>query len=162
MKLRALLLHAIVPLVIGVLLYAGWRASEVRLVGWLPKAVVGALRAVASSVPLPTIVIGSGPDLAWGWAFGATLALVWRGRPLRKKAAWLAAGCAVAAYAEIGQLWGVPPGVFDAIDLAAIVVGYLAGAFVASQTERYGSGQVSAIQTETFLGSDPKRSYPNG
>ena len=132
MKVRALAVHAIAPLLVGVLLYVGWRASEVRLVAWFPKAVVDALRAVASSVPLPTFVVGSGPDLAWGWAFGATLALVWRERPLREKAAWLAAGCAVAAYAEIGQLWGVPPGVFDVVDLVAIVVGYFAGAFVAS------------------------------
>lgn len=127
-------LHVVLPLVLGVLVYVAWRTTDVELVTWLPEASVRALRGSIGRLPLPAAVLGSAPDAAWGWAFGAALALVWRGRPLRAKRWWLGGGAIVAAYAEIGQLWGVPPGSFDVIDLAAIVVGYALGAALASRS----------------------------
>jgi hypothetical protein len=127
------LLHVLAPLVLGTAVYVAWRTTDVVLVTWLPHALVHALRTTLWSVPLPRVVVGSAPDFAWAWAFGAALALVWRGRRLRMKAPWLAAGALVAAYAEIGQLWGLPPGTFDIIDLIAIIVGYALGAAVASR-----------------------------
>lgn len=125
--------HVVLPLVLGVAVYVAWRTTDVVLVTWLPNAVVHALRATIGAVPLPRVVVASAPDLAWAWAFGSTLALVWRGRPARLKAPWLAAGALVAAFAEIGQRWGVPPGTFDIVDLLAILAGYALGATVASR-----------------------------
>lgn len=125
--------HVVLPLVLGVLVYVAWRTTDVELVTWLPDAIVRALRGSIGRIPLPRVVLGSAPDAAWGWSFGAALALVWRGRPLRAKRAWLAAGALVAAWAEIGQLWGVPPGRFDVFDLVAIVAGYAAAVVVVSR-----------------------------
>ena len=125
----------VVPLVVGVLVYVAWRSTDVRLVGWFPESMVLAMRAFASHVPLPSVVLGSGPDLAWGWSFGAAMGIVWQGRPLsRKKLGWLLAGAAVASYAEIGQLWQLPPGRFDPIDLASIVLGYAIGVLLTSRS----------------------------
>lgn len=127
--------HVVVPLVVGVLVYVAWRSSDVRLVGWFPESLVRSLRAFASHVPLPSVVLGSGPDLAWGWSFGAAMGIVWQGRPLtRKKIGWLLAGASVAAYAEIGQLWQLPPGRFDVIDLVSIVLGYAIGVALTSRS----------------------------
>ena len=125
-------LHVLAPLLLGVVVYVAWRTTDVLLVGWLPIAIVHALRTTLGALPLPRVVAGSAPDLAWAWAFGAALALVWRGRTWRVKAPWLAVGLLVAAGAEVGQLWGVPAGTFDVVDLVAIVVGYVLGAVVAS------------------------------
>lgn len=129
-------LHVVLPLVLGVLVYVAWRTTDVQLVTWLPDALVRALRGSLGRIPLPDFVRGSAPDAAWGWSFGAALALVWRGRPLRAKARWLAGGALVAAYAEVGQLWGLPPGRFDVIDLFAIVLGFAIGAAIASRSGR--------------------------
>jgi hypothetical protein len=81
----------------------------------------------------PALILGSLPDAAWAWAFGATLSLVWLGRPWRAKAPWLVAGALLALFAEIGQAIGVIPGTFDAIDLVAIALGYAAGALLAGR-----------------------------
>lgn len=127
------LLQVLAPLVLGIAVYVAWRTTDVVLVTWLPHAVVHALRTTLGAVPLPRVVVGSAPDFAWAWAFGAALALVWQSRPLRVKAPWLVAGALLASYAEIGQLWGLPPGTFDIIDLIAIAVGYALGAAIASR-----------------------------
>jgi hypothetical protein len=130
--LQRVLLLVAAPLVLGALVYVAWRPTDVVLVGWLPAVIVHALRTTLGSWHLPRVIVESAPDLAWAWAFGAALALVWRARPWRAKAPWVAVGLIVAASAEIGQLWGVPPGTFDVMDLAAIVVGYALGATAAS------------------------------
>ena len=49
---------ALLPLVLGVVFYVAWRTEEVRVVTWLPLAVVRALRASIGRIPMPAIVIG--------------------------------------------------------------------------------------------------------
>ena len=124
------------PLVIGVVAYVAWRAAPVRVVTWLPSVAVSLVRGTIGRVPLPRFVAGSLPDAAWGWAFGAALAIVWRGRGWREKAPWLAAGAALAIGVEIGQAAGVVPGTFDWIDLVSIAIGYGLGAISAGQRSR--------------------------
>ena len=91
---RALLL-LVLPLALGVLAYAGWRSEDVRLVGWLTRVSPDAVRSArggGAALRLPRIVVGVVPDLAWAFAFGACLALVWRGRAGRQSRAWTGAG----------------------------------------------------------------------
>jgi hypothetical protein len=131
-KLSAsVLVHVVLPLVVGVVAYVAWRTSEVRVVTWLPRVLVVALRDTLGRVPLPRVVAGSLPDAAWGWAFGAALAIVWRARGWREKAPWLGAGAALAIGVELGQAAGIVPGTFDWADLVSIAIGYTVGAALA-------------------------------
>lgn len=126
---RALLL-VLLPLVLGVLAYAAWRPPDVGIVGWLSRASPGAVRTArggGAALGLPRVVVGVVPDLAWAFAFGACLALVWRGRAGAQRTAWLAAGFVVALACELGQAWELVPGTFDPLDLLAIAIGYAAG-----------------------------------
>ncbi len=139
-KIPALVaLHVALPLVVGVVAYVAWRDSPVRVVTWLPGVVVASLRDTLGRIPLPRAVAGSLPDAAWGWAFGAALAIVWRASRWREKAPWLAAGAALAIGVELGQAAGVVPGTFDWIDLASIAIGYALGATLAGQRSRKSS-----------------------
>jgi hypothetical protein len=133
---RTIAWQVLLPLVIGVVIYVAWRREEVLLVSWLPAATVHAARSGLGGWAVPRLILASGADAAWGWAFGAALAVVWRGRKSRARTFWLVAGGAVAAYAEIGQLWGLPPGTFDIVDLIAIVGAYALAAFLVLRSAR--------------------------
>ena len=129
------LLHVALPLVIGTLAYAAWRSSDVRVVAWLSRIAPRGVAATqgTGAAHVPAMFVGSLPDAAWAWAFGASLSLVWYGRTWREKAAWLGAGALIALFAEIGQAIGIVPGTFDVVDLAAIAVGFAIGAWLAGR-----------------------------
>jgi hypothetical protein len=135
-KLKPVALHVVLPLTIGVVAYAAWRSEDVRIVAWLARVVPGAVhtaRTGGAAVDVPHAVAGSLPDLAWAWAFGAMLAIVWRGRAWREKAPWIAGGGVVALFCEVGQAWGIVPGTFDPLDLLAITVGYAGGVAISAR-----------------------------
>ncbi len=136
---RRALVHVLVPLVVGAIAYVAWRETEVRLVTWLPRVAVDALRASVGRIPMPRVVAGSLPDAAWAWAFGAAMALVWRGSAWRQRAPWLAAGAALALGVELGQAVGIVPGTFDTLDLGAIALGYALGALAAGRQRKTNS-----------------------
>lgn len=127
---RAIVIQVLLPLIVGVLIYVAWRKDSVLLVSWLPESTVHAARSGLGGWAVPRLILASGADAAWGWAFGASMALVWRGSKARARTFWLLTGGAVAAYAEIGQLWNLPPGTFDIVDLIAIVGAYALAAFI--------------------------------
>lgn len=134
---RRAALHVVLPLAAGVLAYVLFRRSDIRLFGWLSAAgldnVVADLRVLGKAIRphVPVTLRGSFADGAWAYAFGAALALVWRGRATRARYAWLLAGFAVTVVIEAGQGLRVVPGVFDAADFVAMVAGYVLGALAA-------------------------------
>lgn len=133
-KKRAVV-HVALPLAIGLALYAAWRSKEVHVVSWLSRVAPRGVDAMqgAGTSRVPSRILGSLPDALWAWAFGATLALVWLGRPWREKRLWLGAGALVALGAELGQAAHVLPGTYDTADLFAIAVGYVLGATLAGR-----------------------------
>lgn len=129
-------LHVALPLALGTLAYAAFRSrgggSDVPIVGWLARAgATDAARATVGRAPVPRAIAGALPDLAWAWAFGAAVSLVWRSQPARAAAPWLAAGALAAIGTEAAQGVGLVAGTFDVVDVAAIAVGYALGAVVA-------------------------------
>jgi hypothetical protein len=127
--------HVVLPLVLGLALYLTWRSKEVHVVAFLARLAPRAVDAAqgAGSARVPALVMGSLPDALWAWAFGATMALVWRGEPWRAKRRWLLAGALVALFAEVGQALRFIPGTYDVVDLVAIGGGYVLGAVVANR-----------------------------
>lgn len=127
--------HVLLPLLLGLLLYATWRSKEVHVVALLARIAPRSVDAVqgAGTSRVPALLLGTLPDLLWAWSFGAAMALVWLGRPWSEKRAWLVAGGLVALFAEVGQALHVVPGTFDVADLVAIGAGYGLGAALASR-----------------------------
>ena len=74
-----MLVHVFVPLAIGTLAYAAWRGADVRIVSWMSRVAPRGVAAVQGSGAsrVPGVILGSLPDAAWAWAFGASLSLVW-------------------------------------------------------------------------------------
>ena len=115
----------IAPLVLGAFAYFALRGPEIRLFGWATAIglahVVGAIRWLAAPIRphVPAFIAGSLPDAAWAFAFGAALALVWK-----RASVWMWVGAAVTASLELAQALHLIPGVFDWIDLIAMVGSY--------------------------------------
>lgn len=142
MRARAALLHVVLPLAGGVALYLALRAPDIRLFAWARALaldpVVAALRAAAAPLRphAPAWLLGSAPDGAWAYAFGAALGSMWQGQGgARGARAWLAAGAAMTAFLEIGQGAGLVPGVFDPLDLVFMLGGYGLGWAIQSKNK---------------------------
>jgi hypothetical protein len=115
----------IAPLLLGALAYFALRGPEIRLFGW--ASTIGLAQTIAwiriVAAPLrshvPGFIAGSLPDAAWAFAFGAALALVWK-----KPGIWMWIGLGVTASLELAQAAHLIPGVFDWIDLVAMIAAY--------------------------------------
>jgi hypothetical protein len=116
--MRRALLFVLCPLLLGALAYFATRAPDIRLFDWTPHFVIAAI----PRVHLPAIVTGSLPDAMWAFAFGAALSLVWK-----KPSAWMWVGAALTASVELAQAAHLIEGVFDWIDLVAMIASYFIG-----------------------------------
>lgn len=104
-------------LLLGGALYVAARTTTLRFFGWakalgLGGAVDTAREALAPmSVGLPEMVVWSLPFALW--VLASTLLL--------RGTRWVGVPLVVAVASELGQLVGLVPGVFDPVDLAAVV-----------------------------------------
>lgn len=141
---RRVALHVVLPLVLGLMVYVVFRRSDLRLFQWMHSLHLDRCVAVTRvafapiRVHTPGWLAGSLPDAAWAYAFGASLALVWRGTSDRLGArAWWAIGAVVTATLEVGQAAHLIPGVFDTTDLAMMMIAFgLAVAHLRSRPRR--------------------------
>ena len=128
---RDVALRVVLPLALGAALYLLLRDDDIALFRWVEAlgggSLLGGVRGVTRGLAgfVPRAFLGSFPDGAWAFAFGAAMALVWRAeRGTAAARGWLAVGFVVAVGIELGQGLGVVPGTFDPLDLAAIAIGY--------------------------------------
>jgi hypothetical protein len=117
-EVKRVLAFVIGPLVLGVMVYFATRAPDIRLFQWTPAFVIAAV----PRIHVPAIVTGSLPDAMWAFAFGSALGLVWK-----KPSVWMWIGALLTASVELAQAAHLIEGVFDWIDLAAMVAGYFIG-----------------------------------
>ncbi|HSU14625.1 hypothetical protein [Longimicrobium sp.] len=108
------------PIALGSAVYLLWRSPRLRVFRWMEAASLdGALasaRAVVAGIRLPGWMLFSLPDALWVYAFVACMALIWRGKPVRQAAFWIALGPALSLGSELAQLAGIVPGTFDPAD----------------------------------------------
>ncbi|MCA9620362.1 MAG: fatty acid desaturase [Myxococcales bacterium] len=117
--------HILLPLAIGVALYALLRPRGLLAHAWLERLGLPAPGLALSAGPLAPIVACL-PSALWSYALTATVARLWRGREARARRGWLAATLVVVVGWELGQaaaLWG---GFFSAADLLASIVAFAA------------------------------------
>jgi hypothetical protein len=110
-------ISAAAALLLGSALYVGGRPTSLRLFAWadaigLGGAVLALREALAPIVDvLPDVVLWSVPFGLW----------VFAGTVLLRGTAWVAAPLLLAVAAELAQLVGLVPGVFDPVDLFVVV-----------------------------------------
>ncbi len=120
--------HVICPLIVGGLLYLGWRPPTllihrlVRVAGFARS--LDRLQALAAALPrLPSFVVLSLPDALWSYALVAHFGRLWtRDEHRVSRVVWVSVAVTIAIGSELGQLAGIVPGVFDIVDLLCISV----------------------------------------
>lgn len=117
----AYLAHVVLPIVLGAAVYLLWRSPRLLVFRWMEAAsldgIVAAARLWAAGTRPPGWLLFSLPDALWVYAFTACMALIWRGRPPRQAAFWIALGPLLSVGSELAQLAGALPGTFDPADL---------------------------------------------
>ncbi|MBC8029179.1 MAG: hypothetical protein H7Z16_03630 [Pyrinomonadaceae bacterium] len=137
LKKSFLLLHVVLPMLVGGLIYVCWRDPGLtmfkwfRALGWEPIILQLRLAAAAGTTALPFWFVYSLPDGLWVYALTAFMGHVWSGsRASVSKIACLGVGPVLGAGSELGQLARLVPGSFDWTDLvfylAAVALAFFA------------------------------------
>jgi len=116
---RVALLHIIVPLLFGSIIYVFWRDPSLPISRLPVISNFGALRVTASFIHVPAFFLYSLPDAVWAYSLTSFMMLVWRDSDSRFRLVWISSGLVAPIVVELGQLVGWFPGTFDVRDLIA-------------------------------------------
>ena len=115
------------PLLLGGLIYVGWRDQNLPMFRWFDLVGLGPLvqQLRVATAPLkdrlPFWFRFSLPDAMWVYALTAFMMLVWKEASSRMKVLWISMGLLLGAGSELGQLAGYVPGRFDIFDFVLCI-----------------------------------------
>ncbi|CAN5571012.1 hypothetical protein BH09MYX1_BH09MYX1_53020 [soil metagenome] len=145
-----MLLHVGLPLALGLSIYLLFRKDDIALFRAFDalglRFLLDHLRPISRPIAslLPRVVLGSAPDAAWAYAFGAALSLVWARdarhardfNHVQDARIWIVLGFVIAIGVELAQLAHLIEGVFDPVDLGVMAGAYALGALATSRVRR--------------------------
>jgi len=120
-------MHVAVPLLVGGLIYLGFRTPQLLVFAWVEAlgGLPGLLWLRAAVEPLgralPSWVVHSLPDGLWVYALTAFMLHLWRAGPARPRRAWAALGAVLGLGWEACQWLALVPGTFDRVDVLLMV-----------------------------------------
>ena len=127
-KYSRIVVHVILPLVLGGMIYVCLRDTDMRMFQWFDLIGAGPpisrLRVAAAPLQkvIPFWIQFSLPNGLWVYSLTGFLALVWSGTNSRFKLLWLSLGLFLGVGAEFGQAIAVIPGEFDLVDLSLCII----------------------------------------
>lgn len=131
------LLHVVLPIVVGGLMYIMWRDTGMLMFRWAEiiglSGVVDWLREVGGAYGsyVPDWLMFSLPDGCWVYSCTAFFARLWREETSMLRWFWIGIGPVLAIGGEFGQLVpGFVPGTFDLVDLIAYFIAAAASFYV--------------------------------
>lgn len=129
-KIKLSLIHVILPLVIGGLIYVCFRSLSLRLFDWFEiiglNSFLLSIRNLTYSfkTDLPLWVYFSLPDGLWVYSFSSALIIFWD-NDFKKFKLWSLIPLVLSVLIEILQVFDFFPGTFDFIDLIFSIMGLL-------------------------------------
>ncbi len=131
-RLGRVLLHIVLPLGVGSLIYILWRTPTLRVFKWSDALGIasGVFRLRHFFAPcrqiLPAWALFNLPAALWMYAMAAWFELALLGRDRRYRWIWLSIALCLGVGSELGQLCQVLPGTFDGKDVAFYLAGWIA------------------------------------
>ncbi len=122
LHLRTAIIHCVLPIVLGGLLYILFRSTHLRMFEWVSEfgfdniifSVRGSIGEFKNSVP--KWIYFSLPDGLWVYSFTSALLIIWR-KNRRQARLWILVPFTLGVIIEILQLFHLFPGTFDILDL---------------------------------------------
>lgn len=115
------IIHCLLPLFIGGLLYILFRSSDLKMFQWLNffgfKNLILQVRSYLCEVKngIPSWTYFSLPDALWVYSFTSSLLIYWHND--KKKYFWIVLPLSLGVFIEIVQYCKLFPGTFDFLDL---------------------------------------------
>jgi len=131
-RISRVVLHIILPLGVGSLIYILWRTPTLRVFRWFDTLGLGSeiFRLRQSFAPyravVPRWVLFSLPAALWMYAMAAWFQMALSRSDRRTRWIWLSIALSLGVGSELGQLWRVVPGTFDGRDVAFYLAGWIA------------------------------------
>lgn len=121
-RLRPYLVHVIIPLIIGGLIYISLRSKTLRFFYWIDKIgfsdSVNEIRATAYPCKeiFPNWVLNSLPDGLWVYSCTSFYLIIWKDQ-INKAKYWLLIPLLFGCFVELAQAMKIFEGTYDPIDL---------------------------------------------
>ena len=109
----------ILPIIVGVAIYVGWRATSLAVFDWMAVCCIPT-DVFRPAIGLPQSLLYSLPDACWVFAGTSWMHLIWH-----RMHPWVFIFLILAIGAEVGQALCIVPGVFDWIDIVFYIGGFL-------------------------------------
>lgn len=158
LKKSFLLLHVVLPILVGGLIYVCWRDPGLLMFKWFralgcePLILQLRLATTATTAALPFWFVYSLPDGLWVYALTAFMGHVWsESRASILKIACLAAGPVLGAGSELGQLARLVPGSFDWTDFVFYLSAGALAFFAVSRSNSKRSFNEQSIKEDLTL-----------
>ena len=129
------------PLLIGSLIYIGWRPLNLTMFSWFEE--VGILesilyiRATLSMFNIPDWVIYCLPNGTWTFSFTAVMSFLWLQSDSQMKYFWIFTPIALGYLIELGQYYNILVGTFCYGDLIAHTIGAFLALFLVKNFRSY-------------------------
>lgn len=127
---RFVLIHVILPILIGALIYTLWRKPTLLVFSWYDalgmSGWVGAGRAAVQSLHrhLPHWFLFCLPDGLWVYAVTSFMGGLWIKSSAKHLFFWMSVGPVLAIGGEIGQWPGLVQGTYEGLDIAFYLMGF--------------------------------------
>jgi hypothetical protein len=139
---RFILVHILLPILIGGLIYILWRKPTLLIFLWYDfvglDGIVAQLRSSTQTYYtfLPEWFLFCLPDGLWVYAMTSFMAGLWVGSPKPYSLFWISLAPSLAIGSELGQLLGFVQGTYETADIMFYLAGFILAIFMVLNTNR--------------------------
>lgn len=138
-RIKLVLFHVIFPLVLGSLIYIGFRSTDLKMFEWFSytgiskftDTIRGTL--ITYRCNLPKWFYYSLPDGFWTYSFSSAYLILWQ-KDLKMARYWLLLPFSFSCIVEVGQGLGFIRGTFDIVDLALCLLAIILSILIFNQS----------------------------
>ena len=128
-KSNIILLHTLIPMIIGGFIYIIFREKNLIMFSWFDYFgaydIIDYLRLNFIGYNIPNWLLFNYPDGVWIYSFVSLMIVVWDKTKSNIRFLWFGIAPILGIFAEMGQYFRIVPGTYDRLDLIFCLIGSL-------------------------------------